>query len=367
MKICHLTTIHSRYDSRIFQKEIQSLVKENEIILLVADGKGNETIGKLSIIDLGKTELNILSRVFCLFKMLSTAKVLAADKYHFHDPDFLFFIKFYIRSKKIIYDVHEDYPEQILSKTWIPSIARGICSRIMKVMEKQFSKNIAGVITATDYINKRFIRYNSNSISVKNYAKLFPSNVSNRDNTADTLILCYSGGIYPTRGIYEMCETVRILNEEYRISSKLILAGKFVSQTLEKEILLKYNSILEYKGFVDKDEVYNMYKASDFGLVLLHPEPRFKVSLPIKMFEYMSAGLPVIASNFELWKNIIEENQCGICVNPLNPREICVEISKLRNKPSTRSSMSENGVKAVKENFSWEIEEKKLLKFYNEL
>ena len=90
-------------------------------------------------------------------------------------------------------------------------------------------------------------------------------------------------------------------------------------------------------------------------------------ALPVKMFEYMQAGIPVIASDFPLWKEIIANNNCGICVNPLNPDEIIAAINKILNDNQTLIEMGKNGRKAIMENFNWQKEEEKLLLLYNEL
>ncbi len=103
------------------------------------------------------------------------------------------------------------------------------------------------------------------------------------------------------------------------------------------------------------------------GLVTLHPIINYIDALPVKMFEYMVAGIPVIASNFPLWRGIIEGNQCGLCVDPLNPSEIAKAIDYILTHPAEAQRMGENGLRAVKEKYNWDIEEKKLLALYGQL
>ena len=81
----------------------------------------------------------------------------------------------------------------------------------------------------------------------------------------------------------------------------------------------------------------------------------------------MAAGLPVIASNFSLWKQIIEGNQCGLCVDPLDPKAIAGAIDYLIAHPEEAERMGRNGQKAVQEKYNWGIEEQKLLHFYKTL
>ncbi len=81
----------------------------------------------------------------------------------------------------------------------------------------------------------------------------------------------------------------------------------------------------------------------------------------------MSAGIPVIASDFPLWREILDDNECGICINPLDPQDIASAINYLISHPDVAKRMGENGRRAVREKFNWSIEEKKLIQFYEEV
>ena len=85
------------------------------------------------------------------------------------------------------------------------------------------------------------------------------------------------------------------------------------------------------------------------------------------MFEYMAAGIPVVASNFPLWKEIIEENKCGICVEPANVEQISDAVNYLLNNPEEAQRMGANGRKAVEEKYNWNNEAKTLLQLYCDL
>jgi glycosyltransferase involved in cell wall biosynthesis len=85
------------------------------------------------------------------------------------------------------------------------------------------------------------------------------------------------------------------------------------------------------------------------------------------MFEYMSAGVPVIASNFPLWREIVEGNDCGLCVNPLQPKEIAEAVDFLVANPERAKAMGRNGQRAVREKYNWGNEEMKLLSLYKQI
>ena len=88
---------------------------------------------------------------------------------------------------------------------------------------------------------------------------------------------------------------------------------------------------------------------------------------PNKMFEYMSAGIPVIASDFARWREVIDEKDCGLCVDPLDSLAIARAIDELIINPDKAQRMGENGRSAVESQYNWPAEEKKLLSFYSSI
>ena len=125
--------------------------------------------------------------------------------------------------------------------------------------------------------------------------------------------------------------------------------------------------MINYVGKLSRKQVNELYGNSRAGIVLYQPAANHYESQPIKMFEFMAAGLPVIASNFPLWKKIIEENGCGICVNPNSVSEIAKAIQYLISHPKEARHMGENGRRSIEREFNWSVEEKKLLWLYEHI
>jgi len=363
-RICHLTSVHSRYDERIFLKELKSLKKTDfDTYLIVADGKGNEiTEEGIKILDVGKPRnrkervLDITNRIY------KKALGVNADIYHFHDPELIpVGLKFKKLGKKVIYDVHEDVPRQILTKPYLNRISKKFLSFLFEKYENWAVRKFDFVITATPYIRDRFLKLVSKVVDINNYPLLeeFPE-VSPWNKREPEI--CYIGGIAKVRGIVELVKSLE------NVDTILHLAGSFESKSLEEEVrkLLGWRKV-KYYGFVGRTDVQKILKSVMVGIVTLHPTLNYYVSLPVKLFEYMAAGLPVVTSNFPLWKEIVEENRCGICVDPLNPEEIAEAIKYLLTHPKEAKVMGKKGRKAVLEKYNWDLEEKKLIKVYREL
>lgn len=365
MKICHLTSVHPRYDTRIFVKECKSIANAGfETYLIVADGNGTQIIDGVNIIDAGQRHTNRIKRIYATSKkVLQKALEVDADLYHFHDPELISIgLKLKRKGKKVIYDVHENLPHQILSKYYINKFLRYFISKIFKIYEDRSAKRFSAIVCATPFIRDRFLKLNKNSIDIKNFPKLDEFNQIHTKWSERKNDVCYIGAITDTRGIKEIVKAVESVNCNFQ------LAGDFSNDVLKKEIE-SYEGWKKanFYGFVGREEISKILSTVKIGLVILHPTDAYKQAYPVKMFEYMAAGVPVLASDFELYKQIIDEAQCGMTVNPLDSDKIAQILTQMLNNEQMLEQMSINGQKAAKVKFNWNNEEKKLLELYEKI
>ena len=358
-----MTSVHPRYDTRIFYKECTSLAKAGyETYLLVADGKGDEVKNNVKIIDIGLREKNRRKRALKTGKnIIKKALEIDADIYHFHDPELLLNINLLLKkNKKVIFDVHEDVPKQILTKGYLNPKFSKFISKIYEKFEKRKSLKFSAVVCAEPIPAKRFAKINENTVEVRNYPILnefFEINWEKRQNN-----VCYVGGISIIRGIKEIVKAIE------KVDAELHLAGNFSPEKLKDEIsALPGWKKVKFYGYVGRKEIAEILSVSKIGLVLLHPIPKYLEAYPVKMFEYMAAGVPVLASDFDLYKEILDDAKCGMTVNPLNPDEIAEVMNKMLADDEILKQMSINGQKAAREKYNWAVEEKKLLKLYEKL
>jgi len=366
VKITHLTSAHQRYDTRIFLKMCSSLAKVDnyKVSLIVADGKGNENKNSVNIYDIGEKTGGRLSRMTTTVKkVFEKAIELDSDIYHLHDPELIpIGLKLKKLGKKVIFDAHEDLPKQLLGKPYLNKSLLTILSKFVALYENYTCKKFDYIVTATPFIKDKFLKINPNSIDINNFP-ILDELVNEIPWSKKKNEVCYVGGIAEIRGIKEIVKAIGMVD-----NVKLNLAGKFSEKSVEDKV----KSYDEWKkvnelGFLGRKDISTLYKHSKAGLVTLYPIINYLDALPIKMFEYMASGLSVISSDIKLWKEIIEGNKCGICVDPFNPKEIADAIKYIINNPKEAEQMGKNGKKAVLKKYNWGIEEKKLYKVYKEL
>ena len=366
-KIVHLTSAHPRYDTRIFVKMCSSLTTlGGQVSLVVADGKGNENITGIDIFDVGARSGHRLRRMTNTVKrVLDKAKLLDADIYHLHDPELMLIASALKKmGKKVVFDAHEDLPLQVLSKPYLNPFVAKIVSKLVARYENYVCSRIDAVVTATPFIRDKFLKVNVNTVDINNFPILSELTTVDTSNFHKRKNCCYIGGITKVRGIEEIVQSLDLLDD----SIKLNLAGKFSEKSLEKSVkqYTGWNKVLEH-GWLDRKGVHSILQDSFTGLVTLHPIINYQDALPVKMFEYMAAGLPVIYSDISLWKDIIEKEQCGISVDPYSAKDISNAINFLASNLDKAKGMGINGRQAVINKYNWGVEEKKLFKLYQGL
>jgi len=364
-KVCILTSVHMALDIRIFHKQAKTLAKAGYDITLIAQHDKDEVVDGVKVIALPRPT-NRLLRILGTWNIYNLALKQRADIYHFHDSELLpagLLLKLTTKSK-VIYDVHEDVPKDILTKRWIPSVFRMPLAYLFDKLEKKISSRLDYVVTATDSIEKNFEGV-IKVVTINNYPILLLIKQSSV-RVPRQVIVIYTGILCEERGISEIVRAMACLDSSKNV--RLRLYGKFDPVSYREKITkLEGFDRVEYLGWIRPEFMWQKMSNATAGIVCFHPYPNHINAMPNKIFEYMAAGLPVIASNFQLWREIVEGNNCGLTVNPLNPGEIAGAITYLMEHSEKARKMGDNGRKAVLEKYNWENEGKKLLDLYKHL
>lgn len=369
MNVCHFTTVHKIDDVRIFTKECASLAANGFSVTLIAFGPSafEDTVNGVKRISLHVPVKNRLHRFLKYSEAIyKKALEIDADIYHFHDPELLpVGLKLKKKGKKVIFDSHEFYGEQLKGKKYLPKLIRTFAAFLYKQYENYVCMKIDAVIQICTLNGENYFKNRAKRTEFINNAPLiqFSSNNLNYDmENRDSVV--HIGTLSYNRGISHIVRAANMAN------TKLILGGNFNSR-IYKNKLTKMNefSSVDFKGYIYYDEMEEIFNKCFAGLSTLLHVNQYDIidTLPTKVYNYMAAGLPVIISNTKYSVDLIKKYKFGIVVNPDNISEIANAITYLKNNKFMAKKMGENGRRILEEKFNWQIEEKKLINLYNSL
>lgn len=358
MKILHMTTLHPAEDLRILGKECRTLAGEGYDVELAARVPSDVTIDGISVVPIGPLELRtglpkLARRLLSAWRAARRAR---AGLYHLHDPELIpvgLLLK--LRGARVVYDAHEDTPLDLQSLGDVPGRARAL-ARAYRVANRLAGKRFDAIVAATPGIARAFP--SEKTVVARNFPLTAEAGAfvgpPHRERRREVI---YIGRISEDRGVREMTAAATMAG------ATLILAGPG-RQPLLDALRQEGGPSVDYRGWLSREEIATALQGARAGLVVLHPRKAYLESLPVKLFEYMAAGIPVIASDFPLWRSIVADAGCGLLVDPADPAAIAAAIERLLGDPDEAEEMGRRGREAVRETYNWERESAQLLERY---
>ena len=338
-KILMLTTVHKKDDHRIYWKETKSL--ENACYEVEVLAPENTSIKK---------------HVFNVAKMFLKTIPIHADVVHCHEPSSLLIgaILKPFKRYKLIYDVHEFYPELVALRVGI-----GPLKKLMIFAEDTFEKVatfcfVDGVISVNRDIRNKFHAYCVRHAIIENY----PSSEQFRNTESDEELV-YIGTLTEERGILQMVQAFKMLNR-----GKLTIVGKFWQPKYEIEVKeAAKGANIEFVDQVPYTDVPKYIERARAGLCVLKDIDRHKNCIPSKFLEYMLAAKPMIVT--DIWKPFIAASGAGTMVRYNDIEVLASCMLESFDFPDDYVEMGKNGYDyAIANNMTWEAKEKQLLDFY---
>jgi glycosyltransferase involved in cell wall biosynthesis len=367
-KVAHLTSVHTPADPRIVHKECATLAREGYEVVLVAPGPPQTLPSNVRHhpVKVPRNRFERMTRT--MMEVYRAAREERADVYHFHDPELIVTgIALRLRGARVIYDVHEDLPLDVKTKPWIPHWLRPAVSGLASVALRAVQSCFSAIVPATPAIAQTFSH--RATVVVRNYpmreeiaSSGEPVPLAQRPMTA-----LYLGSITMQRGALEMVRA--IAHPSLPPEARLLLAGAFEDEELRTRLAAQPGW-----GRVDAPGVFPRYALAPLlgrariGLLVLRPAESYAQSLSTKLFEYMWAGLPVIASmQLVIARSIIEEHGCGMLVDPRDCDQIAEAMRYLFSQPQRAQAMGDRGRRAAEGRYEWTSEAQSLISLYRRL
>jgi glycosyltransferase involved in cell wall biosynthesis len=291
-----------------------------------------------------------------------------AALYHFHDPE-LMIVGLLLRAEgyNVIFDVHENVPDQLLYKAWIPARLRPFISASYDHFETLVARAFSVIVTANEDINVRFQAVNRNVVAIHNYSDLSEFLNLERDPeryTSGRVLHC--GGITNRTAIEPVIDA--IANVPSELNPQLIITGHSDSLELARRLETKAGwKRAQSLELLPRPEMITLLGTAAVSLVLYDGFENHSNIRSNRLYESMAAGLAVIVPHFPEWKAMVENIGCGVAVDPLDAEAIASALSWLLSHPEETAAMGERGRQAVKEQFNWTSEKAKLAQLYQSL
>ncbi|MGP4072279.1 glycosyltransferase [Piscibacillus sp. B03] len=365
-KVVHLTSVHHPYDPRIYHKECLSLHEAGyDVTLIAQEAPEGQKETPIKHIPINSYSSKLKRMIQGSWEVYRIAKKEKADVYHFHDPE-LMMIAWLLKNKRntVVYDIHEDFVTSLIKKDYLKKSIKRLIKISFRTIEGFFTKNFKKVLA-----EKYYSEIYPEGHWVLNYPTVNEQFLQHdRSNQPIEKKLLYTGNVDVQRGAH-IHPKIPNIHQEVEVHFIGKCPSRYANEM--KEIAGDHQDRIHITGidrFVEKEDIEQAYLSRNWlaGIALFPPTEHYLKKELTKFFEYMNAGLPIICSNFDRWKEIIDQYQCGIAVDPYDETAIHDAIEYLIQNPNEARQMGLNGKKAVQEQLNWQTQANRLIELYDE-
>ena len=309
-----------------------------------------------------------LRRVFAGVSLVRSLLAQRADIYHFQDTELFpaaLALKVAYR-KRVVYDAYEDFPSMARGSARVPRIFKPLAAKVVAGLEHVASHLFDGVMTADPITMRRMGRCgDSQKLVFYNFPNLdfFPAPASG----PKLFDMVYRGGIADRAGTAILLDAMHLLSMHGR-RMRLLLLGYFDNPAAERALRERIGRMglapsIELQGRLDHERMAETLSLARVGVSPLQDIPKFRINIPVKIFEYWACGLPVIASDLPPIRPFFRNLDAGLLFPPGDAGALSMCIGWMLDHPSEANRMGRCGRKAIVERFNNEGESRKLRDF----
>ena len=379
-RICLLSAEHGPDDKRVFQKEARSLARAGFDVVHLCPGTGGREESSSGVrTRTYRRRQGKLARLLALPRLFRLARRANADAYHCNEPD-SWVVGVLLRlllGKVVVFDCHEHYPGQVVHWLW-PSCRRA--GAWLTRVTMQFLGLFTHRIVLAKYSVARDLSWSQkrhvvvlNTTPLEALRRQRAQAGSQVDRKAEAFTFVHIGVIRRERGSQELLAAMRLLAERGRRDYRVLIIGEFRDGS-EQEFFAKADELgvhdqIEFHRWMEFDDAFRMVCQSHAGLILFQRTRANNVfGMPHKMFDYMLAGLPVIAPDFATdIVSVLEESQAGLLIDTADAQKLADTMMALMDDRDLAAEIGRCGQRAVHDRYNWEQEARKLVAMYRQL
>jgi glycosyltransferase involved in cell wall biosynthesis len=360
-RIAICTSVHPSADARVTYREGRSLARAFDATLYVLEDGADGTVEagggrSLLVRRLGKPRGRV-ARALSGRRLLRTALADRPDVVMVMDPELLPWLRLLAVGRvATIYDAHEDYALMMLTKPWVPAPLRRTVGAAVDFVERAVLRRVDLLVVADVHLLDRLGHAGIANVVVRNYP---PTDLLTSEPPLAERgpVVTYVGGISPQRGLPAMLAAFRLVRERIP-AAELRLVGP--AQDGVAALLESTGPGVTVTGRMSYDLIAAELALARVGLALLADTPKYRRDVPSKLYDYMSAGVPYVASDFPGIRAAVGETG-GTLVDPADPAAAADAIVALLTDDVLAEVRREGGSAAVRECFSFEAEGERLI------
>ena len=371
MKICHITFDHFWNDARVYKKEILSQKEKGYEVIFYGWDRPEEKIDNgvqfISHFNYQPTKKERMKLMFSNKNIVNDLIKLNADIYQFHDFTLLEVgRKLKKAGRHVIFDCHENYLGTVPLKLGRNKLGTFIFAKLLDEYYKRAVSLFDAVFTVSPNMVEAIKKYNPKTYMVSNYPSINKYAEPAKCDKEDFFV--FQGTVYGFSNQKYIVEAINKVksNARYKIIGNVFDNEKKI---IEDNDTQKRVDIVEW---MEKEDLDRNMQQSIGGIVVLDytAECCFKEGQlgSNKIFEYMLCGLPVICTDFKLWKDlIIDKYKCGICVEPKNSEQLKAAMEWIISHPEEAKAMGQRGRDAILNEFNWEKGLRQYFDYYSQI
>ncbi|MBN2513662.1 MAG: glycosyltransferase [Sedimentisphaerales bacterium] len=370
-RICHISTVHPDNDVRILYRECSGLAEAGYKICLIIPSDSKRQINNVEILPLPHIKNRLFRMMILPWLACWKALRFSPSLCHYHDPELMpmGFVLRWVFQKKVVYDIHEAVHRQIMSKAWIPRSMRSFAATLYRLTERVLTVGQVLIVANEKSVDD----YQRRVYRVQNYpcfAASGQSTVAMEKIENSKPLLVYVGGVSEIRGSFVYLDLAADLAAA-GLNFEMALIGQYdASIGNQMRTRIDENHLhdkVRILGRLAFPEAMAYVRRADIGLCLLLPVPNYKFCLATKILEYMMFRVPVLASDFDVWRKYVTGEDAGRMVDPCDRTAVFEACRAMLEDTSMLKRMGENGNRAIRKKYNWDNEFQVLLRCYEDI
>jgi len=283
------------------------------------------------------------------------------DVLHIHDPELLPWLRRIKRvtGRPVVYDMREFLPDILSVRSWVPRSFRDCAPRLGDAIERRTIRNADAVVVVNELMEQRVRDMGMTEVVIfmgtpsRAEAERAAPYGSSRSGVA------YVGGVARIRGADVIAEVAPQIKQSH--GCRVVVAGPLQDQTARDAMNV---AAVDYRGVVSRSVIPLILSETAIGWLPLRRTPNHDKAWPLKLGEYMAAGLPVVATDLTYCSSVVNKYDCGIVVRADDVSAHLCALRYLLNNPNEAQRMGANGRKAIQDELNSETYALRLFALY---